>query len=94
MSDFAPGLTAEEIRFTHDRERLEFDRQVAEAALERSVELLATSQAQLKETLERLRVLSEEQQQRQDAFAKAIEDLFTEVRPSMWGWHTDAEVVK
>lgn len=69
-------MDSADIRYAHDRERLEFERDVAEAQLARVQALYTASQAQLARTLGMLRESARENEARAAAFANAVEGLF------------------
>lgn len=74
------NLTSEEWRFTQDRERLQFEREVAEAQLTRALEAYRESQASLARVLDTLNVLRMDQDARTKQFSDAVEELFNSTR--------------
>lgn len=69
-------MDADDLRYARDRERLEFEREVAEASLARVQDLYTESQAQLARTLDLLKVSAQESEARSKAFSDAVEALF------------------
>ncbi len=70
------GLTDEEWRFTVYREQVEFEREVAQAALERSRADYRKALESVADLRQQLAALTRDQERRVKAFSDTVEKLF------------------